>query len=189
MRTATDVSFSLQGADARYDAFCVGGRFSRAAADLPGQHMQVQVGGRPDGKICDSRIAAVYMRVSVEHECVPKIARIPLSSDDEKRERGTATTTETEGEGEATDEVLTPEEEKVVRARHGLAEDGDHELEFALGASEEAEAKLANLESFLVEAFQERETGKVYFSDVDPEDVSEGDEEAKRQIVEALQDD
>jgi hypothetical protein len=129
------------------------------------------------------------MGMSVDHECVPKIARLPLSSNDEQRERGTATTTETEGDGEATDEVLTPEEEKVVRARHGLAEDGDHELEFALGASEQAEEKLANLESFLLGAFQERESGTVYFSDVDPDDVSEGDEDAKRQIVEALRDD
>lgn len=127
--------------------------------------------------------------MSVRSECVPKLERIPLSSDDEKRERGTATTTETETGEKGDEEVLTPEEEKVVRARHGLAEDGDHELEFALGASEEAEEKLANLESFLLETFQERETGKVYFSDVDPEDVSEGDAEAKRQIVEALQED
>lgn len=106
-----------------------------------------------------------------------------MSSDDENQESRTTTRTET-----TSDDVLTPEEEKVVRARHGLAEDDDHELEFALGASEETAEKLAHLESFLMETFQERETGKVYFSDVDPDDVSDGDTEAKRQIVEALKD-
>lgn len=85
--------------------------------------------------------------------------------------------------------MLTPQEEKVVRARHGLAEEGDHELGFALGADDETRAKLANLEKFLVEAFEERETGKVYFSDVDAADGPADDEEAKRQIVDTLKDD
>lgn len=115
--------------------------------------------------------------------------RQPLSSDDSKRDRRTATTTETDRDEESTEDVLTPQEEKVVRARHGLAEEGDHELEFALGADEETRAKLANLEKFLVEAFEERETGKVYFSDVDAAEVAAEDEEAKRQIVDTLKDD
>jgi len=140
-------------------------------------------------KICAARIGTIYVETSARNEYAPNRERKPLSSDDESREPGTSTRTETEVEEGTSEEVLTPEEEKVVRARHGLAEEGDHELEFALGASEEAAEKIANLERFLLETFRDRETGKVYFSDVDPEDVSEGNEDAKRQIVEALRDD
>lgn len=110
-----------------------------------------------------------------------------MSSDDQKQERGTATTTRTDT-GETSEDVLTTEEERVVRARHGLSEEDDHELKFALGASEEAKAKMAKLESFLLEAFQEREKGKVYFSDVEAEDVAADDPEAKNKIVDALSD-
>lgn len=113
--------------------------------------------------------------------------RIPLSSDDQKRKQRTATTTQTQGD--AADEVLTPEEEKVVRARHGLAEDGDHELEFGVGANDEAKAQMAALEDFLMGAFQERETGKRYLTSPDDEADSADDNEAKQQIVDALNDD
>jgi len=113
-----------------------------------------------------------------------------LSSDDQNEKRGTTTTTtQTTEVDETTDEVLTPEEEKVVRARHGLDEDGDHELSFGLGASDEAKQKMARLEEFLVGAFQEREKGKVYFSDVEAEGPEPDDAEAKNKIVEALSDD
>lgn len=115
--------------------------------------------------------------------------RKPLSSDEQKQQRGTTTSTETERADESTDEdLLTPEEEKVVRARHGLAEDGDHELSFGVGASEEAREKMARLEDFLVGAFQERETGEIYFSDVADEVGDPDDAEAKEKIVDALKD-
>ncbi len=113
-----------------------------------------------------------------------------MSSDEHDEQRGTTTTTSTETEpaGESTDEILTPQEEKVVRARHGLEEDDDHELSFGLGASDEAREKMARLEQFLVGAFQERQTGRVYFSDVDAEVAEPDDAEAKNKIVEALDD-
>ena len=107
-----------------------------------------------------------------------------MSSDEQKQEQGTATRTQTE---ETSEEVLTPQEEKVVRARRGLAEDDDHELSFGLGANEEAREKMARLESFLLGAFRERESGRVYFSDVEAETTAE-DEAAKNKIVDALSD-
>lgn len=113
-----------------------------------------------------------------------------MSNDDQNEKRGTTTTTKQTTEvDETAEEVLTPEEEKVVRARHGLDEDGDHELSFGLGASEEAKEKMARLEEFLVGAFQEREQGKVYFSDVEGEGPEPDDAEAKNKIVEALSND
>ena len=112
-----------------------------------------------------------------------------MSSDEHKKQRGTTTSTETERADESTEELLTPEEEKVVRARHGLTEDADHELSFAAGASEEAKEKMARLEDFLLGAFQEREKGEVYFSDVREEVGEPDDAEAKEKIVDALSDD
>jgi hypothetical protein len=101
---------------------------------------------------------------------------------DEKRDQqSTATTTVTEeAEGRADLDVLTPEEEKVVRMRHGLAEDEDHELKYGLGADEEVMAKLANLEKFLVDKFARTEKLEGVF------DGDHVDSEAKRMIIHKL---
>lgn len=43
--------------------------------------------------------------------------------------------------------TLTPEEEKVIRMRHGLSEDDSRVLEFAVGASQDAKMRLALMEA------------------------------------------
>ena len=62
------------------------------------------------------------------------------------------TTTETAPQGtEESLEALTPREEKVLRMRHGMSEDDSRSLQFALGADEETQIKLAMIESHLME--------------------------------------
>ena len=115
--------------------------------------------------------------------------RIPLT-DDKDAPKSTETTTRTTSDTEVSDEVLTPLEEKVVRARHGLDEDGDHELQFGLGADEETQKALARLEAFLVDAFEKRETtrgGEEHFFPANR--VEAGDNDAKQKIIDALSDD
>ncbi len=96
------------------------------------------------------------------------------------RSTGTTTVTEESRRGDEDMDVLTPEEEKVVRMRHGLAEDDDHELKFGLGANEEVLAKLANLEKFLVAKFTATDKLEGVF------DGDHVDSEAKRQIIRKL---
>lgn len=104
-------------------------------------------------------------------------------TDEKKNLRSTGTTTVTEESRRDREDmnVLTPEEEKVVRMRHGLAEEGDHELKFGLGANEEVLAKLANLEKFLVTKFTATEKLEGVF------DGDHVDREAKRMIIHKLQ--
>lgn len=85
-------------------------------------------------------------------------------SEDKNQRRNLKTTTLTESapEAQAGMDALTPEEERVVRLRHGLSEGDDYALKFGLGASQETLMKLANLEQFLVEKFaQTAEVGGV----------------------------
>jgi hypothetical protein len=89
----------------------------------------------------------------------------------------TSTVTE---ETETNFEALTPEEEKVLRMLHGLSEDDSHALKFALGANEEALAKLAMMEKNLVDAFQWGETDKF--------EVTDEHMAAKAKIIEKLRD-
>ncbi len=112
-----------------------------------------------------------------------------MSDDNSRETTQTQTRTRTQDENgaeEAEASFLTPEEERVVRARHGLSEDDDHELNFALGADEETEARLEELEQFLVRAFDDRkEEGQQYF----PESIEALEQQgAKASIVEALRD-
>ncbi|HSG69590.1 MAG TPA: hypothetical protein VLA12_04200, partial [Planctomycetaceae bacterium] len=78
---------------------------------------------------------------------------------DDKRHLKGRTSTVTE-ESEPNFETLTPEEEKVLRMLHGLSEDDGHALKFALGADDDARAKLAMMEKNLVDAFQWGETDR-----------------------------
>ncbi len=73
-----------------------------------------------------------------------------------------------------TGEGLTPTEEKAVRMLNGLGEDGDHRLQFALGANEEALAQLALMENHLLNVFGRTEK-------VEPEHM-----DAKARIIDAL---
>jgi hypothetical protein len=98
---------------------------------------------------------------------------------EDKRHLQGRTSTVTE-ETETNFEALTPEEEKVLRMRHGLSEDDNHSLKFALGANEEAQAKLAMMEKNLVDAFQWGETTRF--------EVTEDHIEAKAKIIEKLRD-
>ena len=75
-------------------------------------------------------------------------------SNKESKKKPSSTTTTTEGaseEAESSLEGLTPTEEKVIRMRRGLSEDDNRELEFGLGAGEEAQMKLAMIEQQLVD--------------------------------------
>lgn len=111
-------------------------------------------------------------------------------TDENDTPKSTETTTRTTTETEGTEDVLTPLEEKVIRARHGLDEDGDHELQFGLGADEETKQALARLESFLVDAFQERETSRGDDEHFFPANrVDADDNDAKQKIIDALSDD
>ena len=98
---------------------------------------------------------------------------------DDKRHLQGRTSTVTE-ETERNFEALTPEEEKTLRMLHGLSEDDDHVLKFALGANEEARAKLAMMEQNLIDAFQWGETDRM--------EVSEEHISAKAKIIEKLRD-
>ena len=103
---------------------------------------------------------------------------------DEKKDlqrTGTTTVTEEARTGSEGMDVLSAEEEKVVRMRHGLAEEDGHELKFGLGANEEALAKLANLEKFLVAKFTATEKLEGVF------DGDHVDSEAKSMIINKLQ--
>lgn len=95
-------------------------------------------------------------------------------------DKKTTTTTVTEESVESFD-GLTPEEEKALRMHHGLSEPDEHELQFALGASEEAAAKLALMEKHLLDAFG---WGELETFQVQDEHV-----EAKARIIDALRDD
>jgi type II secretory pathway predicted ATPase ExeA len=80
-----------------------------------------------------------------------------LSEHSNKRQKSTSvvTTTETEVAREPQDlEVLTAEEEKVLRMLHGMSEEDSHELKFALGADEELRHRLTLLEHYLMELFK-----------------------------------
>ncbi len=79
-----------------------------------------------------------------------------LSGHDTKRQQHTTTTTSTETRPESDGQdfdVLTPQEEKVLRMLHGLSESGEHELKFALGADADVKLKLAMMERELQELF------------------------------------
>lgn len=80
-----------------------------------------------------------------------------MSGHEEKRLSTTTTVTTTETQQETVApgfDVLTTEEEKVLRMLHGLSEDDKHRLKFALGADEELQLRLAMMEKYLVELFQ-----------------------------------
>ncbi len=104
-----------------------------------------------------------------------------MTDEKELRSTGTVTVTQKARRGGEDMDVLTPEEERVVRMRHGLAEDDEYEPKFGLGANEEALAKLANLEKFLVEKFTATEKLEGVF------DGATVDVEAKRMIIHKLQ--
>jgi len=46
--------------------------------------------------------------------------------------------------------TLTPLEEKVIRMLHGLSEGDDKVLEYAVGASEDARARMALMEAYSI---------------------------------------
>lgn len=71
----------------------------------------------------------------------------------ERRAGSTVTLSESAARADLKMDVLTTEEEHVLRMRHGLGEGDEYELKFGLGANEEALLKLANLERFLLEKF------------------------------------
>lgn len=80
-----------------------------------------------------------------------------MSSHDDNRVRNTSTVTTTQTQHETVTpdlDVLTPQEEKVLRMLHGLSEENKYELKFALGADEELQFRLAKMEKYLVELFQ-----------------------------------
>jgi cell wall assembly regulator SMI1 len=76
-----------------------------------------------------------------------------LSNHNEKNQKTSVTTTteETREQSEASLDALTPQEEKVVRMIHGLSEEDSRALQFALGASDDAQMKIAMIEQQLVE--------------------------------------
>ena len=107
-----------------------------------------------------------------------------MSDEKNKPQRGTTTTTTDEAtESEETSEGLSPTEEKAVRMLHGLDEEDDHELQFGLGADEKTLARLANLEKFLVEKFEETRQLEEGVFEIDPDD-----NDTKRHIIDTLRD-
>lgn len=80
-----------------------------------------------------------------------------MSGHDPRRRKTTtvSTTTQVSPTSPGPDfDVLTSEEEKVLRMLHGLSEEGPHPLKFALGADADSLAKLAMMEKQLVELFR-----------------------------------
>lgn len=97
-------------------------------------------------------------------------------TNEKNEQRATTATTVTQDPGTPAMAMLTPEEEHVVRMRHGLGEGDDYQLKFALGATADTLAKLANLEKFLVEKFAKDTTISGVFdaeiADVEAESVT-----------------
>ena len=107
-----------------------------------------------------------------------------MSDENNKPQRGRTTTTTDETTDSAEEaEGLSPTEEKAVRMVHGLDEDDDHELQFGLGADEETLARLANLEKFLVEKFEETRQLEEGVFEIDPDES-----DTKREIIDKLRD-
>ena len=102
---------------------------------------------------------------------------------DKKRNQGVlAPTTVTEHKLGGQDlGVLTPEEERVLRMRHGLTEGTDHLLAFAPGASQETKLKLAMMEKNLIEAFAKVDAPEL--------NLESAHIEAKSKIISALRGD
>ncbi|RVU43639.1 hypothetical protein EA187_12495 [Lujinxingia sediminis] len=94
-----------------------------------------------------------------------------MSNPTNKQQSGSVvTTTETSrSKSDTRLDVLSPQEEKVLRMLHGLGEEDTHELKFALGADEETRLKLAMMERELHEALAPN--GPIAAGDLD-----EGDE-------------
>lgn len=86
-------------------------------------------------------------------------------TNEKNKERATTATTVTQDAPTAAMDMLSIEEEHVVRMRHGLGEGDDYELKFGLGATSETLAKLANLEKFLVDKFAQDTTISGVFDD------------------------
>jgi len=97
-------------------------------------------------------------------------------TNEKNEQRATTATTVTQDAPTPAMAMLSPEEEHVVRMRHGLGEGDDYALKFGLGATPETLAKLANLEAFLVEKFaQKTPISGVFdaeFADVEAESVT-----------------
>ena len=76
-----------------------------------------------------------------------------MSNHNEKNQKTSVTTTteETREQTEASLDALTPQEEKVVRMIHGLSEEDTRALQFALGASDDAQMKIAMIEQQLID--------------------------------------
>ncbi len=101
---------------------------------------------------------------------------------DDKRNQSVLTPTVTETELGGQDfGALTPEEERVLRMRHGLTEGPEHMLSFAVGANEETMLKLAMMEKNLIEAFAKADAPQL--------DLDSGHIEAKSKIISALRGD
>jgi len=85
-----------------------------------------------------------------------------------KSERDAAVSTTTEGEAQdvsTTSDALTPREEKVLRMVHGMSEEDSHLLQFALGADEDTQMKLALIEDQVLRYLKASEaTGEVRIS-------------------------
>jgi hypothetical protein len=75
-------------------------------------------------------------------------------------------------------EGLLPEEEKALRMLHGLSEDGDSPLAFAVGADMETRLKLAMIEQDLLKAFARTDAPHL--------DLEDRHLEAKSKIIEKL---
>lgn len=94
------------------------------------------------------------------------------------KRRSIAPSTTTQERVEQGFEGLLPEEEKAMRMLHGLSEEGDHELQFAVGADAETRLKLAMIEKELIEAFSRTPAPLL--------DLEDRHLEAKSKIIDAL---
>lgn len=100
-------------------------------------------------------------------------------TDDKKNFPGSAAPSTVTEHTQTLDE-LSPMEEKALRMLHGLSEDDDHQLKFALGANEETRLKLAMMEKHLLDAFQ--------WGELTTFDIGEEHVQAKAKIIDRLRD-
>ncbi len=111
-------------------------------------------------------------------------------SNDKYNQTRTSTTTTTTTERATTPggqslDILSPQEEKVLRMHHGLSEGDDHVLKFGVGANEDTRVKLAMIEQFLIESMKAQ---PIQGSVMIDEDVELVDSEAKQSIIARLLD-
>ena len=106
------------------------------------------------GKWRKNLVNPVHCRVYPSMYCSVEEWTLTKQNEKERSASVTTATEEARTETGASLEALTPQEEKLIRMLHGMSEDDSRTLQFGLGASVEAEMKLAMIERQLIDTMR-----------------------------------